>query len=317
MTEVVLEGWREVLTALDGQRPVIPGEAAREWPAPLLAHLIAAGLLTEIAPARSLACAGCPEAPFCDVICTERHTGERRALLACPNCGLTEIPLDVLRRWQVERGAVLELVRQTLRLAGRHSEIVSGRLWRLGRLHHGGTFWSVWIGFHLFRRDAGNILLRTQFPARTLLLVPGRLPSCSLPQGVVSGSLRDVTEWSDHHGLRWDAERLEELLHVPASESRSPKKPAPTRRQSRAGDIDALVAELKQHLRSARDHAFHTRESRGVPALLPRPTQKDLARRLGITESRISRSLNDERAAELRLLWNLADDLDQVLRFVP
>lgn len=315
MTEVVLEGWREVLTALDGQRPIIAGEAAREWPAPLLADLIAAGLLTEIAPARSSACAGCPEAPFCDVICTERHTGERRALLACPNCGLTEIPLDHLQRWQVEGGAVLELVRQTLSLAGQRSEIVSGRLWRLGRLNHGGTPWSVWLGFQLFRRDAGDILLRAQFPARTLLLVPSRLPSYPLAGCVQSGSLRDLTEWSDD-GLQWDAERLEELLHVPATESRSPKKPAPTRRQSRAADIDALVAELKQHLRSARDHAFHTRESRGVPALLPRPTQKDLARRLGITESRVSRSLNDERAAELCLLWSLADDLDQVLRFV-
>lgn len=316
MTEVVLDGWREVLTAFDGQRPVITGETAREWPAERIAELTAAGLLTEIAPARSLACAGCPEAPFCDVICTERHTGERRALLACPHCGLTEIPLDDLRRWQVERGAVAELVRQALRLAGQHSEIVSGRLWRLGRLHHGGTPWSVWLGFQLFRRDAGEIIGRAQLPAHTLLLVPGRLPTCALPHGVLAGSLRELTEWSDD-GLRWDAEGLEELLHVPNAESHSPKKPAPTRRQSRAGDIDALVAELKQHLRSARDHAFHTHDSRGVPALLPRPTQKDLARRLGITESRVSRSLNDERAVELRLLWNLADDLDQVLRFVP
>jgi len=305
-----------VLTALDGRRPLLTGETVRRWPAGQLAELTAAGLLTEIAPARSLACPGCPEAPFCDVICTERHTGERRALLACPHCGLTEIPLDDLRRWQVERGAVVDVVRRSLSLAGQRSEIVAGRLWRLGRLHHGGSPWSVWLGFHLFRRDAGDILSRPLFPARTLLLVPGRLPACSLPQGVVSGSLRDLTEWSDQ-ALRWDAERLEELLHVPAAESHSPKKPASTRRQSRAADIEALVAELRQHLRSARDHAFHTRESRGVPTLLPRPTQKDLARRLGITESRVSRSLNDERAIELRLLWNLADDLDQVLRFVP
>ncbi len=316
MTEVVLDGWREVLTALDGQRPVITGEAAHEWSPEQLAELVSAGLLTEIAPARSIACPGCPEAPFCDVICTERHTGEPRALLACPNCGMTEISLDHLRRWQVERDAMVDLVRRSLNLAGQRSEIVAGRLWRLGRLNHGGTSWSVWFGVHLFRRDAGDIVVRAQLPARALLLVPGRQPACSLPHGVVSGSLRDLTEWSDD-GLQWDAERLEERLHVPNAESHSPKKPAPTRRQSRAADIDALVAELKQHLRSARDHAFHTRESRGVPALLPRPTQKDLARRLGITESRISRSLNDERATELRLLWNLADDIDQVLRFVP
>lgn len=316
MTEVTLEGWRELLTALDGQRPVIAGEAVREWPPEQLAELTAAGLLTEIAPARSLACPGCTEAPFCDVICTERHTGERRMLLACPNCGMTEIPLDDLRRWQVDRAVVLELVRQALSLAGQRSEALVGRLWRLGRLNHGGTPWSVWFGFHLFRRDAGDILLRAQFPVRTLLLVPGRMPSRPLPGGIQVGSLRELTDWCGDT-LQWDEERLEELLHVPDAESHSPKKPAPTRRQSRAADIDALVAELKQHLRSARDHAFHTRESHGLPALLPRPTQKDLARRLGITESRISRSLNDERAAELRLLWNLADDLDQVLRFMP
>lgn len=264
---------------------------------------------------RSVACPECPEAPFRDVIYTESSQGAARALLACPNCGLIDIPLDHLRRWQVERVVLADLVRRSLNLTGQRSESLPDRLWRLGRLSQGAAIWSVWLGFQLFRRDAGELLLRAQLPVRTLLLVPGRLPTSALPHGVATGSLRHLTEWSGET-LRWDEVQLEELLHIPQAESRSRKKPAPTRRQTRAGDIDALVAELKQHLRSARDYAYQTRETRGVPALLPRPTQKDLARRLGITESRISRSLNDERATELQLLWNLADDLDQVLRFV-
>jgi hypothetical protein len=51
-----------------------------------------------------------------------------------------------------------------------------------------------------------------------------------------------------------------------------------------------------------------------VPALLPRPSQKELSHRLEITESRVSRSLNNPAAHHLRLLWSVADDLDQVLR---
>lgn len=315
MTDLALERWSDVLTALDGQRPVIAGEVVREWPVERIAELTAAGLLTELPPVRSVACPECPEAPFRDVIYTESSNGTPRTLLACPHCGLSEIPLDHLRRWQVERGALVDLVRRSLNLNGQRSESQPDRLWRLGRLSHGGAIWSVWLGFQLFRRDASDLLLRAQFPARTLLLVPGRLPTSALPHGVRAGSLRDLTEWSGET-LQWDEVRREELLHVPQAESPSPKKRAPTRRQTRAADIDALVAELKQHLRSARDYAYETREARGVPALLPRPTQKDLARRLGITESRISRSLNDGRATELQLLWNLADDLDQVLRFV-
>ncbi len=315
MTEALQKGWREALAALDCQRPVINGEAAGQWPAPLLADLIRAGVLAEIAPARSLACPGCVEAPFCEVLRRERRGGERRVLLACPHCGPVEVPLDDLRRWQVEQGAVQDLVCHSLHLAGQRREPAKERLRRLGRLHRGGSPCSVWFGLHLFRRDAGQIVSRASLPARALLIVPGRRPSCSLPGGVISVSLRDVTDWAGGT-LQWDAERLDELLEVPATEFRAARKPAPTRRQSRAGDIDALVAELKQHLRSARDYAYQTRETRGVPALLPRPSQKDLARRLGITESRLSRSLHDERATELRLLWRVADDLEQVLRFV-
>jgi hypothetical protein len=64
----------------------------------------------------------------------------------------------------------------------------------------------------------------------------------------------------------------------------------PTRRKSdrrrgpRAAKIERLVTELKAHLKAARDHAVATRDATGVPQLLPRPSEKELAERTGMRD---------------------------------
>lgn len=309
-------GWLEFLSALDNERPILHGEALGDGCGAFVSQLLATGVLQDLSPAKSLACAECAEAPFRDVIYTEAADGHSRALFPCPNCGLYEVPLDRLRRWQIDRGALIAFIGRSLNVARNASERVPGRLWRIGRLQRDAVHIAVWFGLQLGRRDAHEVIARAQFAAPALLLVPSRMPRAALPEGVVTGSLRELTCWSDG-GLCWDKGRLAELLTASGPVPRSGRKAVSTRRKTRATDIEALVAELKQHLRAARDHADHTLAMQGEPRLLPRPTQKDLARRVGITESRVSRSLNDPHATELRLLWNLADNLDQVLRFVP
>jgi hypothetical protein len=307
--------WLEFLSALDNERPLLHGETLGDGCEAFVSALSAAGLLCELSLAKSLACAECAEAPFRDVIYTDAADGRSRALFPCPHCGLYEVPLDRLRRWQIDRGALMAFIGRSLSVTGSSSERIPGRLWRIGRLQRDVVTTAVWFGLHLGRRDAAEMITRAQVAAPALLLVPSRLPRAALPEGVVAGSLRELTCWSEG-GLDWDEDRLTELLTANGPVSRSGRKAVPTRRKTRATDIEALVAELKQHLRAARDHANYTLATQGEPRLLPRPTQKDLARRVGITESRVSRSLNDPRATELRLLWNLADDLDQVLQFV-
>ncbi|MGC1276554.1 MAG: hypothetical protein WBC44_22870 [Planctomycetaceae bacterium] len=314
MTEAAVDGWREFLTAFDREHPVLAGEAVGDWRPGLRTELHAAGLLQELPAARSLACDGCPDAPFLDVVFTQSAAGRPRALLPCPHCGLGEVPLERLQRWQAERNVLIDRIGSAFGLTGAAGEIVAGRMWRLGRLRHRADRWSVWFGLRLARHDAGELMNRARPAPRTLLLVPGRGPSFALPTGVAVASLCELTSWSDGT-IRWDEDLLDERLagHVPPTRPSS-KKAAPARRQSRAADIEALVAELSQHLRAARDHAFHTRDTQGAAALLPRPSQKELARRLGITESRVSRSLNDPHARQLQLLWGMAEDLDAILR---
>ncbi|MEX0716603.1 MAG: hypothetical protein WD066_08450 [Planctomycetaceae bacterium] len=95
----------------------------------------------------------------------------------------------------------------------------------------------------------------------------------------------------------------------------SPRAARVRKRAKRAANIELLEQELIQHIRSARDHAQATVEFDRVPDLLPRPTQRDLASRVGITESVASRCFNDRRATRLNLLWETAGDLNAVVRF--
>jgi hypothetical protein len=99
-----------------------------------------------------------------------------------------------------------------------------------------------------------------------------------------------------------------------AAKSSRRSKPQP-RRGTRTASIEKLEKELEKHLLAARDHA-HSLIGRGAdPELLPRPTQKELARRTGLTGSDVSRCLKDKHAKVLRILWEAAGSLDGVMRF--
>lgn len=86
-------------------------------------------------------------------------------------------------------------------------------------------------------------------------------------------------------------------------------------RGTRTANIEKLEKELENHLLAARDHAHALRDRGREPVLLPRPNQKELARRTGLSESDISRCLNDKRATVLKILWERADSLEAVMSY--
>jgi hypothetical protein len=90
---------------------------------------------------------------------------------------------------------------------------------------------------------------------------------------------------------------------------------AQPRRGTRAANIEKLEKELEKHLLAARDHAHSLRDRGSEPVLLPRPSQKELARRTGLSETDVSRCLNDKRATVLKILWDTADSLEAVMSY--
>lgn len=92
------------------------------------------------------------------------------------------------------------------------------------------------------------------------------------------------------------------------------KKPKPMRAE-RTAAIEKLEKEMEAHMLAARDHAYSLHDRGLTPELLPRPLQKDLAKRTGLTTSQVCRCLEDPRARVLKILWESANSLDAVMKY--
>lgn len=127
----------------------------------------------------------------------------------------------------------------------------------------------------------------------------GRAPDIEAPARYEEQSIRS----DGAHGV---------ALLRPRSKARRSRK-----RADRATNIELLKRELIDYFRAARDHAQAAEDFGRPPELLPRPSRRELAERIGIAESAVSRCFSDPAATELNLLWERANDLEAVLRFVP
>jgi len=99
-------------------------------------------------------------------------------------------------------------------------------------------------------------------------------------------------------------------------EPQRPRQRRAKKRAERAANMEALKKELIEHIKAARDHAQTAVDFGREPELLPRPSRRELAERIGITESAASRCFRDPAATELKLLWETAGDLEAVMKFV-
>ena len=142
--------------------------------------------------------------------------------------------------------------------------------------------------------------------------------ACRLSAQTLSDLLRQLKK-----PLFGMSERVFERACMPQSPSKSPKSQAKTtapvaaskKRAARAANIEALKRELIAHVKAARDHAYAAIDLNREPNLLPRPLKTELARLVGITAPAVSRCFKDPDAHELRLLWEVAGDLEAILKY--
>lgn len=273
------------------------------------------GLLTESLPMRQEWCPHCGDSlSELAVVSIDEQT---KLYWNCADCGLVATDELSLRRWRFCFDRLQQVLRDGLALSGSVQEIVPRRIWQLGRRNFRGSSYTCLLARGLGRRDAMDLLATIKLPLRAVIIVPARLP-CQAVVGRLAGpviSLSDVLRWQDN-AFHCDATAIDEQL--PAEPLASPPpSPRPRKRAGRAAAIEQLRRQLTEHLRAARDHAQATLELHGQAALLPRPTQKVLAKWTGLKAVTVSRCLRDPEARELRMLWEMADDLDSVLRLPP
>ena len=191
-------------------------------------------------------------------------------------------------------------------------EIVPQRFWQLGSTGFAGHRHDVFLGRMLAHHDGCDLLRQQRISKSGIVFVPGIVPRMDFfnehrPM-VLSLQAAISPEGDSLHLVKEYFESQVADYEKPAS-----RKKIPSKRAKRAAQIAALTEELMEHVRTAHEYARATEEQTGEPRLLPRPTQEQLARRLGCDQSSVSRCLADNSARELRFLWDLALDLDRIL----
>lgn len=291
-----------LLSRVECDPPLFTAEEINDWPPGLPIESV----LRMAAAATTAPC------PACD----GEHTGrvvalDRSLRIVCRQCGPSPVSGDVLRRWEFSIPALLEQLAPTLDLRGTVSELVPGHLWNWGTASWAGRSRNVVFACRAHRDTNAITRAMSRRPASVVFVVDD------------TGVLR----WSDDSsrlipltsvlsetetGLHFDREFVMTIFADEPVHDANDLRPQ-KRRSTRAAGIESLVHELQRHLIAARDYAKDSQTRSGTPKLLPRPSQTDLAQRTSLSESAVSRCLKDDSASLLRLLWQTADDLDQVI----
>lgn len=305
---------RAILKRSEREPAILHADQVANWPAGDLEHWLARDVLQPISPARCLPCLGCGGEHREEIVfLTDPGTGSTRAYLPCSLCGPSEIAPAALRRWRVDLEGLFAAVFAGIVTPLRITALVPGRLWRVGKSRVPAGEFSVFAARQLHRRDSTETLARARISSRAVVLALAHWPvqTATIPGPLILPLTTLVAFTSGC--VRFDREQVaDRLAERPQDRGHIGKRPA-RKRASRAADIAALTKEMREHLRTARDYAFSNRNRTGQPQLLPRPTQEELARRIGASQWTVSRCLNDPEARELDFLWNLAVDLERLL----
>lgn len=266
-------------------------------------------VMRPIASAGSIACDECGERRRVNYV--DDAAGARRGFIQCPDCGTVEVPLCALRRWKIDTAAFLAVLFSIARVSvqARHDDC----LWQVGKATWAGRPRDVW--FLRNHRDAHVAAVAAELKRRPRAVVFAPTESTASRWGGATENLFIAIESAlTTDGLRLDSDYIESRLVDAGFGAASSRRTRPKKRSCRTASIEALTKAMIEFLRRARDHARETRE-RGEPKLLPRPTKKQLAEQLTLSQGAVTRCFQDPTARELRLYWDLAVRLDAVLKW--
>lgn len=173
------------------------------------------GVLRKTTPATSVRNDWCDHG--CDMqpdIVTHAVTGERFGVYGCTrgDCGLVRIPLDDLRRWELDLAGTARAVARAIDAGGAVAIDVPERLVEIGRVVAGELWRDVFLARGLAWSDASSTLAdarRLKASSAPLVLALGTLPSADVWADCrpALGLLADIASLADH-GLDIDLSGL-------------------------------------------------------------------------------------------------------------
>lgn len=306
-----------ILERTDTDPPLFYADEISVWPAHCREQWVGNGLLAMTTPASVALCTNCDLGYTEEVVYLE-DDGDKRAYIQCPVCGPIRIDVNQLMRWEVDLAKLISLLVAELQCRGPTTELTPRRFWHLGEACIGSRWRDVFFARLLFDNNGCDAIFQNHVPASSVVFVPCRKP-------FLYANARDdehfkVLVVSLAAALLLDGQRLyldrayienQLLARAPLKTTR----PKAKKSSVRVTLIVALTEEMIKHIRSAYEYARNTEEQSGTPQLLPRPTQRQLAKLVGTSQANVNRCMTDSSARELRFLWDMAVDLDRIMLY--
>jgi hypothetical protein len=288
--------WQRVLCTFSYATPKFYADSLFGYDPRVMERL---GIFVCDTPATEVYCPRCGE--ITSVELSYNKSGESKFWRVCCSPVKPISPLS-LRIWQVNAEPMIEQFRSCVGIKGSIVKIAPDNVWKFGRCGQ-----QTFIYVKRVIEDNLSLLnnMLREFP--NAIIVTPRL--CYLEELNIVAQNRgiawdDVSYLDDVGKIQFDMQKIESIIEP---ERMNPHKQS-RRRAPRSTNIECLTAILKEHYRMSKDHYYNT-----DCQLLPRPTQAELARKIGSRQDVVSRCLNDSEATMLKFLWDNAENPDVIL----
>jgi len=156
--------WPAFLLRAECDLPCFSFDEIQSWAPDGLERLTKLGLLREGDRAQFVACDACDDCHVEEVIWqpSVRDASGMRAYIPCPVEGAVHVPIERLRQWTVDIGALARQHAASMELAGTVDSVLPGRLWNLGRRRLAGRFRDVFFAVATSRNDDGILEAATR-----------------------------------------------------------------------------------------------------------------------------------------------------------
>lgn len=294
----------------DVSRPIFSPEELAGLPPGCSNELIGLGVLREGEPATHVTCDGCHGQHVERVDLVRDPRGHVRFFIPCPENFCVEVPRERLQQWAVDFLPLLKLIAKSLGTRETPLEQVPDRVWNLGRASLAGRSRPIWVARGLAWPDARQVAAALPQGRAPVLFFLGQPPEdglVDLPHESVI-ELRTVVRLDGQVSV--DRQAIESQL----ADIIVPERKVVRKQAARDAIVGALKRELHDHLVAFKS-AIRAAEEAGRDYVLPRVTQKELARAISATESTVSRAIASSNDPLLKFMLDALNDPDQIRKY--
>lgn len=160
---------------VDAPDSLVAAHVVAGWPVGVCQRLVELGLLHPAAEASRVLCPECGE-HFEEVLALEGPGGQVRFAVPCPVVMRADVPPAARRQWTVDHANLAVALARSLALTGKCTELVPGRLWRLGRTTWQGASRDVALARGLHWADGHNVRATLVRGHRPIVFIALRRP---------------------------------------------------------------------------------------------------------------------------------------------